>query len=276
MKEWIMYVLGYRKTKRETEKPGDVKEEFDRMIDEIMWYDKLNNLDWEEVVNDKKEEKQIRKGKTKGRAENDQALYRPPHNYHLDGNDIKVKIDIKTKMVPQCIWMRTVRNKRLTYLTLDNKAVLMTKVTMFSKELTLVPTHALEGLSMDELDKYHMLNPMIHATTKLYKIMRLPIVRINSRAYIHTLDVNLHDNYVIETTVVRPIDVITLFKGKQVKGTIGVILHVEKQANVIWSGSLVDTENTPMIVSSITEKESGLIIIVAWTVCHHDIHAYIT
>lgn len=246
----------------------DASTEFDRMVDEFMLADEdIYDNKWHEVADMSHVKKN--RGEMNTKTDDDKPTMKP-HRYHIKNDTISVRLDTTTKIMSKCLWIKTQKNDALTYMTLNDQAVVMAKIKMLNKLVTVVPTHALQGMGLNELRNYWMLNPMIHASIKVYKLTELPVLQQNAKMFISTVDVNLRDYYIIQTQPIQLINAIIKTKNRYKKATIGAILHVDKQHSVIWSGSLIECSGNALVVSSITEREDGLVILVAWTVAGHD------
>lgn len=269
VKNWIL-----RKRKRHEENNDyNPETELDRMFDEFLTNKEKKVGRWVEFEERKKKGRKMDKTYTSSELAKEKQM--SIHRYHIIKGDLFLKLDSSSNAVCNNSWIKTTTNSSLSYLTVGDKAVVMAKINLFSKRLTLIPTHALTGMDLQNLSTYYMLNPMVHSTVKVYKMIEVPVFEEKQKVTIATIDVNLHDYYIITTEILQPINTILAYKGKYKKATIGCIIHVDKQHDAIWSGSLVNARNGMLIISSVTEKQNGLLILVAWTIAAHDIHAYI-
>lgn len=267
----------YKKKKSDEEEDKTPRYYYDKMIQEFKDMDGDDENKWEEVITKdrRKLDKEIAKTKTIDNFPRSYVDNPLRHRYHIIGTTLNLLLDVSTKYVGNNTWIKTERNKNLTYASRDNMAVIVSSIKMFNTIVTVVPAHALQYMSFEEITKYHLLNPMIYIDKRPMRKLYPTLSKMNQEAKIYTISANTQEYYIIISSIAMLINVQMKIEGRNRLCTIGIIMHIEQQNEVIWSGSLVTVGQSAYIISSVTEIDNGINIIIAWGISSHDINAII-
>jgi hypothetical protein len=237
---------------------------FQEWDDDMGWFD-------EQAQRAMKQNKANRPTMKQKKKENNTSLGLS-HDFRFSGpNSLTVILNTKSKVINQVTWYDSEKHRNMS-LIIDNDSACIESIIEVAKiKVSVIPTHGLMSKSLDQLEQYRQINPMV-ATTCKTMIMKPPsVVNSNEKATIMTItaDTKKYKVGLISGCYCMTVQ-IKKKNGKVALSTIGIIVTIEEEDKCIWSGSLITVDKNVFVVSSAHETENNIVSLVAWSMDDHE------